>query len=48
MPPSPDSAVMPPLIPAHNANDPVRSLDVQRRWIGWIEQYFNEVTTTSR
>jgi dipeptidyl aminopeptidase/acylaminoacyl peptidase len=32
----------------HNANDPVRSRDVQRRWIGWIEQYFNEVTTSSR
>jgi dipeptidyl aminopeptidase/acylaminoacyl peptidase len=31
----------------HNANDPVRSRDVQRRWIGWIEQYFNEVTTSS-
>ena len=35
-------------ISGHNANDPVRSLDVQRRWIGWIEQYFNEVTTSSR
>jgi dipeptidyl aminopeptidase/acylaminoacyl peptidase len=35
-------------IPGHNANDPVRSVDVQRRWIGWIEQYFNEVTTSSR
>ncbi len=32
----------------HNANDPVRSRDVQRRWIGWIEQYFNEATTSSR
>jgi dipeptidyl aminopeptidase/acylaminoacyl peptidase len=32
----------------HNANDPVRSRDVQRRWIGWIEQHFNEVTTSSR
>ena len=35
-------------ISGHNANDPVRSRDVQRRWIGWIEQYFNEVTTSSR
>jgi dipeptidyl aminopeptidase/acylaminoacyl peptidase len=34
----------------HNANDPVRTRDVQRRWIGWIEQYFNEAaaTTSSR
>jgi dipeptidyl aminopeptidase/acylaminoacyl peptidase len=32
----------------HNASDPVRARDVQRRWIGWIEQYFNEVTTSSR
>ena len=35
-------------IVGHNAGDPVRSRDVQRRWIGWIEQYFNEVTTSSR
>ena len=26
----------------HNAGDPVRQRDVQRRWIGWIEQYFKE------
>ena len=32
----------------HNANDPVRARDVQRRWIGWIEEHFNEVTTSSR
>jgi dipeptidyl aminopeptidase/acylaminoacyl peptidase len=25
----------------HNANDPVRARDVQRRWIGWLEQYLN-------
>jgi dipeptidyl aminopeptidase/acylaminoacyl peptidase len=30
----------------HNANDPVRQRDVQRRWIGWIEQYFSETTTS--
>jgi dipeptidyl aminopeptidase/acylaminoacyl peptidase len=24
----------------HNAADPVRQRDVQRRWIGWIERYF--------
>ena len=32
----------------HNADDPVRQRDVQRRWIGWIEEHFNEVTTSSR
>ncbi|HSB09350.1 MAG TPA: S9 family peptidase [Blastocatellia bacterium] len=26
----------------HNAGDPVRQRDVQRRWIEWIEQHFNE------
>lgn len=26
----------------HNAPDPVRQRDVQRRWIDWIEQYFRE------
>lgn len=26
----------------HNATDPVRQRDVQRRWIGWIEQYFQD------
>lgn len=26
----------------HNASDPVRRRDVQRRWIEWIEQYFRE------
>ena len=26
----------------HNAPDPVRQRDVQRRWIEWIEQYFRE------
>jgi dipeptidyl aminopeptidase/acylaminoacyl peptidase len=25
----------------HNANDPVRARDVQRRWIEWFAQYFN-------
>jgi len=29
-------------IPGHNANDPVRARDVQRRWIAWIERYFAE------
>lgn len=29
-------------IPGHNAADPVRQRDVQRRWIGWIEQHFRE------
>jgi len=27
-------------IPGHNAADPVRQRDVQRRWIEWIEQHF--------
>lgn len=26
----------------HNAGDPVRQKDVQRRWIEWIEHYFRE------
>ena len=26
----------------HNAQDPVRQRDVQRRWMEWIEQYFRE------
>ncbi|HEY3138427.1 MAG TPA: S9 family peptidase [Blastocatellia bacterium] len=26
----------------HNAGDPVRQRDVQRRWMEWIEQYFRE------
>ena len=25
----------------HSPNDPVRQLDVQRRWIGWLAQYLN-------
>jgi len=29
----------------HNASDPVRQRDVQRRWIEWIEQYFREATS---
>lgn len=31
----------------HNAGDPVRQRDVQRRWIGWIEQYFGEPVPSS-
>ena len=26
-------------IPGHNANDPVRARDVQRRWVAWLQQY---------
>jgi dipeptidyl aminopeptidase/acylaminoacyl peptidase len=33
-------------IPGHNAADPVRQRDVQRRWIEWIEQHFAERTTS--
>jgi dipeptidyl aminopeptidase/acylaminoacyl peptidase len=28
-------------IAGHNAADPVRQRDVQRRWMGWIEQYLS-------
>jgi dipeptidyl aminopeptidase/acylaminoacyl peptidase len=28
-------------IPGHNAADPVRQRDVQRRWISWLETYLN-------
>lgn len=28
-------------ISGHNAADPVRQRDVQRRWMGWLEQYLN-------
>jgi dipeptidyl aminopeptidase/acylaminoacyl peptidase len=31
-------------IHGHNAADPVRQRDVQRRWIGWIEQYFHDAS----
>ena len=32
----------------HNASDPVRQRDVQRRWIEWIEQYFHEPPSTGQ
>jgi dipeptidyl aminopeptidase/acylaminoacyl peptidase len=32
----------------HNAGDPVRQRDVQRRWIEWIEQYFREAPSSGR
>ena len=28
-------------ISGHNAADPIRQRDVQRRWIEWVEQHFN-------
>jgi dipeptidyl aminopeptidase/acylaminoacyl peptidase len=31
-------------IHGHNAADPVQQRDVQRRWIGWIEQYFHDAS----
>ena len=34
-------------ISGHNAADPVRTRDVQRRWMGWIDQYLNAPTATS-
>ncbi len=33
-------------IVGHNAQDPVRMRDVQRRWIGWIDDHFRETTST--
>lgn len=32
----------------HNAADPVRQRDVQRRWIEWIEQYFRDVPSSEQ
>ena len=32
----------------HNAGDPVRQRDVQRRWIEWIEQYFREAPSSGK
>jgi dipeptidyl aminopeptidase/acylaminoacyl peptidase len=33
-------------ITGHNAADPVRQRDVQRRWIDWLEKYLTPVSTT--
>jgi dipeptidyl aminopeptidase/acylaminoacyl peptidase len=32
----------------HNAPDPVRQRDVQRRWMEWIEQYFREPSSNGQ
>jgi dipeptidyl aminopeptidase/acylaminoacyl peptidase len=32
-------------ISGHNPADPVRQRDVQRRWMGWLEQYLNPAVT---
>jgi dipeptidyl aminopeptidase/acylaminoacyl peptidase len=32
----------------HNAQDPVRQRDVQRRWMEWIEQYFREPSSNGQ
>ncbi len=32
----------------HNAGDPVRQRDVQRRWIEWIEQHFREAPSSGK
>jgi dipeptidyl aminopeptidase/acylaminoacyl peptidase len=32
----------------HNAGDPVRQRDVQRRWIEWIDQYFRDVPSSGK
>jgi dipeptidyl aminopeptidase/acylaminoacyl peptidase len=34
-------------IGGHNPADPVRQRDVQRRWMGWLEQYLAVATTPS-
>jgi dipeptidyl aminopeptidase/acylaminoacyl peptidase len=33
-------------VPGHSPNDPVRQRDVQRRWIGWLQQYLGGQTST--
>jgi dipeptidyl aminopeptidase/acylaminoacyl peptidase len=36
-------------MPGHNATDPVRQRDVQRRWMEWVAQHFSsEQKTASR
>ena len=32
----------------HNAGDPVRQRDVQRRWIDWIDQHFREAPSSGQ
>ena len=29
-------------VPGHSPGDPIRSLDVRRRWMGWLAQYLND------
>jgi len=33
-------------IPGHSPEDPVRQLDVNRRWIEWLEQCLTEPATS--
>jgi dipeptidyl aminopeptidase/acylaminoacyl peptidase len=33
-------------VTGHSPNDPVRQRDVQRRWIGWLEQYLDKKVGT--
>ena len=35
-------------IPGHNATDPIRQRDVQRRWIDWIDQHLGGAPRASR
>ncbi|HYV99449.1 MAG TPA: S9 family peptidase [Gemmatimonadaceae bacterium] len=35
-------------IAGHNAADPVRQRDVQRRWMGWLEQYLGAAGATQK
>ena len=32
----------------HSPNDPVRQRDVQRRWLGWLEEYFGKRVSTQQ
>jgi len=34
-------------LPGHNAADPIHARDVDRRWIGWFKQYFEEAPASS-
>jgi dipeptidyl aminopeptidase/acylaminoacyl peptidase len=33
-------------VSGHSPNDPVRQMDVNRRWIEWLEQYLSQSTTS--
>jgi dipeptidyl aminopeptidase/acylaminoacyl peptidase len=35
-------------IGGHNASDPVRQRDVQRRWMEWLEEHFKSASDTAQ